>query len=431
MKNAILVKLLALLILFLSVPLIFATDRQAMQAENQKVFSAVDQLPDGINREYQKLKEAYPHQVRERFVRLRFNAIKKAMKDGQQATTMRLNLFADVNIPINTQHLKRENDNYVSWLAPLDAVFFGKAILTLSRNWSMGLIHVDDKVFELIALGDGYIWLIEIFGPSLADTPCGTSTVVTTGGHPLPPPSPAGTTIQLLVLFGSDGIAYVTPRMTMLEIAYRNLLNETFNTFKSSEIFFNVVIDIAPFITPVGGRFVKDLNNLKTNPMVDALRTQRQADLVSLIVVNVPSNVGGLGVTPSIPNDKAAFSVVDLASLYAGYALPHEIGHNFSMNHDRIEKNGGLLTDCDYGYINCWPNDNIAVYYHTIMAYPDNCNASDTYPLGGFSTPMDNSQPNTTMIYGVDCSVQITGKNGSANNCQNIKNYALTISQFR
>ena len=128
---------------------------------------------------------------------------------------------------------------------------------------------------------------------------------------------------------------------------------------------------------------------------VHGMRDQVGADLVHLIPGE--SDVGGLAQRPG------PFGL----SVWPGYAVPHEFGHNLSLRHDRYENSretlwsdGRLVPSPDYGYVNRPALEAGAPrssQWRTIMSYSVECDdrfTSCTW-VPRFSNPREryNGQP--------------------------------------
>ena len=105
---------------------------------------------------------------------------------------------------------------------------------------------------------------------------------------------------------------------------------------------------------------------------VHAMRNRVGADLVHLIVGE--SEVGGRAEQPG------AFGL----SKWPGGAVPHELGHNLGLRHDRYEVSSDyrLLPDPAHGYVNplaLKAGAPRSSQWRTIMAYLDQCRDRFTY----------------------------------------------------
>ena len=402
------------------------------QSNDNLLFRPVKELPEEIKQEYNLIKNSYTHFKKERFVKINLRTIKNVTGAEQSDSQLLLNPFKGVRIPVSSKNLVKDDDNFYTLVDTLDAQFYGKVILTISKEYIMGLIHLDYKIYELIPLADGFIWIIEVDQQGFTEEYCGPLEI-TSGIPPSPPPNTGSSnnTIRLMVLFESAGLAYAVQRKKCIEKTYKNLLDEAFNSFNYTGTKFEVIVDFAPQYNLVGDSFHVDIDWLEYDAFVQTKRDAIKADLVTLIAFK--GSLGGLGNNPYPPSsstDHKSNSVVKIDGALSGYSLPHEIGHNFGMWHNRKEHNGGHPAFCNYGYINCWKNDQIPLYYRTIMSYDSGC-SQHLVKVGGFSTPIDLSNNFSTLKYGIECSPNLTGKNGAAYNSLNIFNYAYIISNYR
>ena len=105
---------------------------------------------------------------------------------------------------------------------------------------------------------------------------------------------------------------------------------------------------------------------------VHAMRDRVGADLVHLIVAE--SDVGG------IANRPGPFGL----SVWPGRSVPHELGHNLGLRHDRYEVSSGsrLLPHPAHGYVNpsaLKDGSPRSSQWRTMMAYVDQCRDRFTY----------------------------------------------------
>ena len=113
-----------------------------------------------------------------------------------------------------------------------------------------------------------------------------------------------------------------------------------------------------------------------------ALRNQVGADAVSLLVINGGGfcGIAYLMTSPSANFASSAFSVVPNNCAVGNLSFPHELGHNFGLEHDRFVSPGG---DPAYPYGFGYVDTNNQ--FRDIMAYATQCGSCSRIPY--FSNP--------------------------------------------
>ncbi|HVR40961.1 MAG TPA: FG-GAP-like repeat-containing protein [Thermoanaerobaculia bacterium] len=152
---------------------------------------------------------------------------------------------------------------------------------------------------------------------------------------------------------------------------------------------------------------------------MDEVHTYRDtvgADAVSLLVLNPTDAFCGIGylmVTPST-FASSAFNVVLYSCAVDNLSFPHELGHNFGLNHDRANAGGQASYSYAYGY------QDTQQQFRDIMAYscPQGCPR-----IQYFSTP-------DILIFGRPLGVIYTAPN-SADNVRALNNNAQYIANWR
>ena len=113
------------------------------------------------------------------------------------------------------------------------------------------------------------------------------------------------------------------------------------------------------------------LNALASDGYVGYLRRKYHADMVSVMSRYTGGGGCGIGLLPTHQSDPmtSAFSIVMVRSASEGsgsyctdMTLAHELGHNFSCQHDRDHTSGSAIYEYSYGY-------DIADEFATIMSY--------------------------------------------------------------
>ena len=117
---------------------------------------------------------------------------------------------------------------------------------------------------------------------------------------------------------------------------------------------------------------------------VHALRTQLGADAVAMLALSGGSACGiGFMMSSPSPNFASyAFSVTASGCAVGNLSFPHELGHNFGLEHDRyVSPNGTPAYPYGFGYIDANKQ------FRDIMAYANGC--SGTCPrVQYFSSPL-------------------------------------------
>jgi hypothetical protein len=83
------------------------------------------------------------------------------------------------------------------------------------------------------------------------------------------------------------------------------------------------------------GDLSSDINKLRGDAAILALRTQNKADLVAALVEDAPGNTAGIGAMGSLSGNKnACWSVIKVGAVGApNRSFAHEIGHNLGAGH--------------------------------------------------------------------------------------------------
>ena len=168
------------------------------------------------------------------------------------------------------------------------------------------------------------------------------------------------------------------------------------------------------------------------------LRDSTAADLVSLFV---KFEVGGVAVlmaelTPAFA--PLAFSMVDVRAPET--ILAHELGHNMGLQHDRYVVPTDIPPDVkvalfpySFGYVNQRAFARGSPCWHTIMAYPDQCDDAGLAPMGlpRFSNPDQNYPPPDGDPLGVPVDQPAIGWEGPAHAVRSLNEARHVVAGFR
>lgn len=168
------------------------------------------------------------------------------------------------------------------------------------------------------------------------------------------------------------------------------------------------------------------------------IRDSYAADLVSLLV---RFEVGGIAtlmaeLTPAFA--QFAFSMVDVRA--PDTILAHELGHNMGLQHDRYVVPTDIPPDLkaalfpySFGYVNQRAFARGSPCWHSIMAYPDQCDDAGLAPVGlpRFSNPDQNHPSPDGDPLGVPVDQPVVGWDGPAHAVRSLNEARHVVADFR
>lgn len=332
--------------------------------------------------------------------------------------TVVLELFPDARFTVTTTNVTREN-GVVEWNGTVaEAQYFGAVMLAIGGEGALGTVQVDDRVFALRPRAGGTA-VFEI--DQAAFPPEAEPLVAPVTADDAQPRIAAGEQV-LTVLLVMPKQYTEWCRDPFKRLNYQSSVNANLNQVwrrftGAGEYTAQASVYCTSSYSAVGGDLKADLQWLRTDPGVAAARSTTKSDLVTMIVPRAEKICGrgnyNYPVTSS--GGQFAFSVVRSSCALENYTLAHEIGHNLGMQHDRFVKDGGDPKLCNYGFT-VLKRDLFTPprpVYRTAMAYQDYCKERGVNcpRMGLYSAPV------TEMYtFGIPCSVEKTGVDGSANN---------------
>ena len=346
-----------------------------------------------------------------------------AQAEADGPSELVVNLFPDVVVHSKREKIVRKGDTLL-WTGTVEGPnVFGKAIFAVTGKIVVGLVQRDRRMFLIRPITTGVLHIGEIRQRLL---PPEGIPVDAPNLFPVPPPPPQPAELKVMLVWDAAfGAICAFPAIgTSYELAFEGLLNGVWSEFTSVSITADVT-NMCTSHSAAGGNLSSDLTWVSTNATVAAERDAREADLVSYIVPE--STLCGLAnynVPPvNAGDDDIAFSLVTDDCALSNYSLPHELGHNLGMAHDRTQMGGGSPGICAYGY---WITLNAAPYLRTVMAYdcPTGCERIGVHsnPTSGYvGWPY-----NGTVQYGEACSSAT-----SADNVSQLEAAASVVAGFR
>jgi len=182
----------------------------------------------------------------------------------------------------------------------------------------------------------------------------------------------------------------------------------------TTEVAYNETGDIGTMLTALHATNDGQMDSVHT------LRNQVGADDVALLALNGGSScgVGYVMTSPSSSFASNAFAVIVNSCAVGNLSFPHELGHNFGLEHDRVvSPNGTPAYPYGFGYIDS------ALQFRDIMSYANGC--------GGCPRIQYFSNPNLTYLgRPLGISYEISPST-SADNVRALNNVASILANWR
>lgn len=292
---------------------------------------------------------------------------------------------------------ERANGNFTSRFR----VGTSDGISTVTNNFGhvAGIIHTEDKVFEIRPDGDGHI-LLEYSSMSFE---CGahavdvgtsflesTTTALTSGrrrsvgrGGVV---EPSLYEIDLAEGYMSTAAAAVGGRL-QIEAIIRNAV-DTLNTSVRNSSISNVKFNLAgmrEFSFDDSGDTTQIMARLASNQEINSWRDGLGADLVGMWLNRRVSAAYIPYGTSFARNTSFHVASANSASTPVGLIYAHEVGHNMGMEHDRANANVNDPSASNYGWYDCMAG------WATLMSYQNqvcaNINVAEPKRIPYFSNP--------------------------------------------
>ena len=358
-----------------------------------------------------------PSAVRTRPVRVNFDLFAlPALRPGDK---LGFNLFDDTSLVAIFERLEVRSPSSYTWFGRLAHEEYSSFVLVMEQGVMAASIRAPGKgLFQIGFLGAGVHVIREIDESKLHPCGAGSGHVVQAGRERARTVSSGtcvddGSQIDVLVVYTPaaritmGGTAAIKGRIQLsVDIAnndYANsLINPRLKLVRTAEIDYDE--------SGLALSLLRDPDDGVMDEVHD-LRDEFHADLVSLIVEDLPGLCGVAAIMlPLTPFEHLAFSVVKRSCL-GGFAFAHELGHNMGCAHGRAGTNRGFF-DYSFGY--SFVGDS-GQTWSTVMA------AGIRIP--NFSNPNVLSDGQPTGV--------AAGNPDSADNARTINETALIIANFR
>jgi Metallo-peptidase family M12B Reprolysin-like len=390
------------------------------------------------------LRERPREVVRTRFARVNSAALEQTLMRGP-GRPVRLRLFDDVTVNLTTEGVTRKDGRLNVWKGRPDAQAYGRGTLAFAAPTVFGVIQSDTRVFEILPVFDDVVRITEYDQTKFPKERRPIRKPERPGPkEPAPPPRPdraERVDLKVLVVLPLPTFSLICNfnfppfgnLLSFVETMYEGNLNDVFDAFEPTGVRATVIAACAER-TPAGGDLSADLDWVRTDATVGALRDRHQADLVSFIIPS--GDFCGLGYE-NYPVDAAdatrGFSVVKGSCALSNFSFPHELGHNLGMRHDRAADDAFASDTCNYGHIFPVRAFGKEQLVRSVLAYGDACD--DCPRVGVYSSPR------TINLFGVitvgpmgvpcDAPPDADGRFTRANNRQQLIDAAPVVAGFR
>jgi hypothetical protein len=398
-----------------------------------------------------------PQITRSRFVRVNFDQLgapAEALASQTYTDTERvaavsrqitLNLFDDVTVMAQLDHLVRNESGTVSWMGHLVGVPFSTVILTVGDGLLYGAVNSPGGAFEIRQISGETHVIQEINQAAfneLPDTPLAPQprTQAELAAAAEMPMADNGSVIDVLVAYTDDARtgAGGTANIQALIDSAINTSNATYGNSGIApriRLVASIEVNYAETISTSA-----DLNNLRNGlnglQIVRDVRNAYAADLTIMIVERLESNIAGRAFdvmsTVSTAFATDAYAVVKRDQAVGNLSFPHELGHLMGARHDWFDDaTNNQPYSFNHGFVF---TSVITTPWRTVMAYNDRCAPGSCTRIAFWSNP-DIVSGTTRMGVYPGTSTGCTAKNAAnpacdADNRLTLNNTAVTVSNF-
>ena len=343
--------------------------------------------------------------------------------------SLELNLFDDVVFTATVERTALTSSGGYSLSGSIDGVDFGRMTLVVNGDVMAGVVHTPLVTYELRPLGDG-VSMVRQVDRSFECELVHTALPVDARGDPSAAGADDGSVIDLLVVYtpaarsGSGGTSLIEALIDLAVADLNRALEDSgvvqrMNMVGKREVAYTEPADSS------GSTMLSHLANPadgyldEVHPLRDGLR----ADLVHLIQAS--SFRGGRAEVLG-PFGATHYDLL-------GGLVPHELGHNMGLLHDRYNDASNHPFPYSHGYVNqaaFAPGAPYESRFATIMAYNSQCGDA------GFFCPWANTFSNPDMTYngypmGVRGDAPSSAVDGPADARRSLNELRTTVANFR
>lgn len=314
--------------------------------------------------------------IQARRVRVNRNAI--------SADTQLLNvlLLDGSRVQVNRTAFTIHGQDRVTWRGRVVAGG-GRVVLSRVGDAVAGLFYTRDGVYELGTTAEGQVFaqldqdqFPECAGGVPVSGPAALAGLATAGDDP-------ASQIDVLAVYTAEARA-AAGGTAAIEATIQSAVDVANTAFEDSQMVARLRLVHAALVAySDSGSSSADLDWVRTDPGVAALRDQYAADMVGLIVDDGGGFCGRGYVmrTPGPGFASHAFQVTARSCAVGNLSYAHEHGHNLGFEHDPA--NGPSSTSASYPYAF---GHFVSGSYRTVMSYANQCTSSCTR-VAHFSNP--------------------------------------------
>jgi len=335
----------------------------------------------------------------------------------QAARSIPLNLFGDVDLMAQLDHVELVQPLGYAWVGQIAGVSGSNVVLAVADGILTGSVELPSKMYSVRRTDQAYVIAEidrrQIPGDEIALPPDDARRAAPDTASAS---ADSGDTYDLL-LYYTTGVKNAAGGAGAVNSLITGSIARVNSNYAASGIGTRVRL-VAALETPYvdSGSTQTDLPALRTNADVRAARDRYGADLVSMLVTRDPaaSGRGYVSVSRGSPSADSGYNVVVYYS-YIGYiyALAHELGHNQGCLHEPGNNggdDGGGAFPYSLGY-----TDVTGRFYDT-MSYGLGC--TNCTELNAFSSPNNTYQGRPTGT-------------ATQDNVRTINNTRVTVANYR